>query len=152
MVLGPEAGFQEGRCDRAMTNTTLAQSYLIKARKRLRVLEVLLEEEAYSDVVREAQELVELALKGILRQIGIDPPKQHHVGGLLVDYRDRLPEEVAAAAGRLAEISRWLRKERELAFYGDVDFIPTAEYTRENAEKARADAIFVVEMAGKVIP
>lgn len=43
-----------------MTNTTLAQSYLLKATKRLKVLELLQREEAYSDVVREAQELVEL--------------------------------------------------------------------------------------------
>lgn len=34
-----------------MNNHTLAQSYLIKATKRLRVLDVLMEEEAYSDVV-----------------------------------------------------------------------------------------------------
>lgn len=60
-----------------MTNHTLAQSYLIKATKRLRILDVLMEEAAYSDVVREAQEIVELALKGILRQVGIEPPKQH---------------------------------------------------------------------------
>jgi len=58
-----------------MTNRTLAQSYLLKARKRFIVLEVLLKEEAYSDVIREAQELVELALKGILRQVGVEPPK-----------------------------------------------------------------------------
>ncbi len=67
-----------------MTNKTLAQSYLLKATKRLRVLSVLLEEDAYSDVVREAQELVELALKGVLRQIGIEPPKQHDVGKLII--------------------------------------------------------------------
>jgi HEPN domain-containing protein len=30
-------------------------------------------------VVREAQELVELALKGMLRAIGIEPPKLHDV-------------------------------------------------------------------------
>ncbi len=46
-----------------MTNVSLAQSYLFKARKRLKALVVLLEEEDYSDVVREAQEVVELALK-----------------------------------------------------------------------------------------
>ena len=39
-----------------MTNRSLATSYLLKARKRLLVLELLLREEAYSDVVREAQE------------------------------------------------------------------------------------------------
>lgn len=46
-----------------MTNITLAQSYLIKCKKRLKVLGILFDEEAYSDVVREAQEIVELALK-----------------------------------------------------------------------------------------
>lgn len=44
-----------------MTSVTLARSYLEKARKRLRILDVLMEEEAYSDVVREAQEIVELS-------------------------------------------------------------------------------------------
>ncbi|MCL6610721.1 MAG: HEPN domain-containing protein [Peptococcaceae bacterium] len=135
-----------------MNNHTLAQSYLIKAAKRLRVLEVLMEEEAYSDVVREAQEAVELALKGILRQIGIEPPKQHDVGGLILEYRDRLPPAVEKKAEKLARISKWLRKEREFAFYGDIDFIPTAEYSREDGERAVKDAVFVVEAARAVIP
>ncbi|MCL4515015.1 MAG: HEPN domain-containing protein [Firmicutes bacterium] len=49
-------------------------------------------------------------------------------------------------------ISKWLRKERELAFYGDVDFIPTAEYSKEDAERAISDSRFVVEVAEKGIP
>lgn len=134
-----------------MTNQTLARSYLLKCRKRLKVLELLLEEQAYSDVIREAQELVELALKGILRFIGIEPPKQHDVGELVVAYRDRLPPEVSKKAQRLATISKWLRKEREFAFYGDVDFIPTEEYSRDDATRALQDAKFVLEMAEKVI-
>ena len=135
-----------------MNNHTLAQSYLIKATKRLRVLDVLMEEEAYSDVVREAQEMVELALKGILRHIGVEPPKQHDVGGLILEYQERLPSTVAKKAERLARISKWLRKEREFAFYGDVDFIPTAEYSREDGEKAVRDAVYVVEAARVVVP
>lgn len=134
-----------------MTNLTLAQSYLVKAQKRLRVLEVLLKEQAYSDVIREAQELVELALKAMLRQVGIDPPKQHDVGGLLLDFRDRFEVEVAAQTERLASVSKWLRKERELAFYGDVDFIPTSEYGPEDAQKAIEDARFVVQIAAQVV-
>ena len=63
-----------------MTNGTLAASYILKARKRLKALDVLFAEEAYSDVVREAQEIVELALKGALRAIGVEPPKIHDVG------------------------------------------------------------------------
>ena len=135
-----------------MTNLTLAQSYLIKAKKRLRVLDVLLDEEAFSDVIREAQELVELALKAMLRQIGIDPPKQHDVGGLLQDFRDRFDSAVAERVDRLAAVSKWLRKERELAFYGDVDFVPSSEYHREDADRAIADARFVVDTASMVVP
>ena len=64
-----------------MTNASLAQSYLRKASDRLDVLELLLTKEAYSDVVRKAQELVELALKGMLSSIGIETPKLKEVGG-----------------------------------------------------------------------
>jgi len=134
-----------------MRASTLAQSYLTKATKRLKILDVLLAEEAYSDVVREAQEIVELALKGILRQIGIDPPKQHDVGYLVVEYKDRLPNEVEANAEKLARISKWLRKEREFAFYGDIDFIPTEEYSARDAITAIEDATFAVQMASLVI-
>lgn len=58
-----------------MTNISLAQSYLLKAGKRLKILAVLLDDQAYSDVIREAQEIVELSLKGMLRQVGIEPPQ-----------------------------------------------------------------------------
>jgi HEPN domain-containing protein len=129
-----------------MTSTTLARAYFEKARKRLRALATLFEDEAYSDVIREAQELVELALKGMLRFVGIEPPKQHDVGALLVQHRDRLPEGVAAAVDRLAAMSHRLRKEREFAFYGDEDFIPTEEYTRTDAAGALDDARFVVAL------
>lgn len=40
-----------------MNNLTLAQSYLLKAKARLKTLNVLYEEGAFSDVVREAQEI-----------------------------------------------------------------------------------------------
>lgn len=135
-----------------MTNISLAQSYLVKAGKRLTILPVLLGEAAYSDVVREAQEIVELALKGMLRQVGIEPPKWHDVGALLMEYRDRFPEGVHPDLERLAEISAWLRKEREFSFYGDIDFIPTEEYAEADALRAAADARFVVSVAESVIP
>ncbi len=135
-----------------MTNATLAASYLTKATKRLRILDVLLEEEAFSDVVREAQEIVELALKGMLRYVGIEPPKWHDVSWPLVASADRFQPEVRQDLERLAAISRWLRKEREFSFYGDVDFIPTEQYTREDAERAMVDAAFTVNVASKLIP
>ena len=134
-----------------MTNTSLAESYLAKAKVRLEVLDVYLDKEAYSDVVREAQEVVELALKGMLRQVGMEPPHWHDVGKLVRQHRDRFPNVADDGMERLVEISTALRKEREMAFYGAIDFIPTEEYTQEQAEQALADADWVVSVAARVI-
>ena len=134
-----------------MTNESLARSYLRKASDRLDVLDLLLKKEAYSDVVREAQELVELALKGMLRAIGIEPPKLHDVSDLLLEHRNRLPDAVRDDLDNLASISRRLRKDRELAFYGDLDFIPTERYSVDDARRARTDAETALIAARRVI-
>lgn len=52
---------------------------------------------------------------------------------------------------RLAVISKKLRKEREFAFYGDIDFIPTEEYTDADAKQALEDARLVVDSASRLI-
>jgi hypothetical protein len=135
-----------------VTNVDLAMSYMIKARNRLDVLDLLMAKEGFSDVIREAQEIVELATKAMLRKVGIDPPKWHDVGEILLDNADRFSPEVRSKLAHVAEISKSLRIDRELSFYGDVDFIPTEEYVREDAEKAVADARFVMETASRVIP
>ncbi|MGB9720640.1 MAG: HEPN domain-containing protein [bacterium] len=72
-----------------MTNIALAKSYLIKAAIRFKILNVLIKEKDYSDVIREAQEIVELCLKGMLRHAGIERPKWHDVGSLLLEYKER---------------------------------------------------------------
>jgi len=134
-----------------MTNLTLAKSYLKKALDRLDVLELLFKKGAFSDVVREAQEIVELSLKGMLRAVGIEPPKYHDVGGLLLEHRDRFGKVSNDDLEKAAKISKRLRKERELAFYGDIDFIPTEEYKEEDAEEAMEGARFVVQIASSAI-
>ncbi len=133
-----------------MTNISLAQSYLIKARARLKILPVLMTEQAWSDVIREAQEIVELALKAMLRHVGVEPPHWHDVGGLLVDHRSRF-SGVDADLDRLAATSAWLRKEREFAFYGDIDLIPTDRYHESDAIRARSETEFVVAVAARAI-
>lgn len=135
-----------------MRSISLARSYLEKAQKRLKILPVLLAEEAYSDVIREAQEIVELASKGMLRQIGVEPPKWHDVGSLLIANKNRLPTTAGDQVEKVAQISAWLRKEREFSFYGDIDFIPTEHYSKEDARRAIEDAEFTVRIAEQVIP
>lgn len=84
------------------------------------------------------------------RRQGIEPPKYYDVGILLLEHRDRFQTVVANGLARAADISKRLRREGELAFYGDIDFNPTKEYTEEDARRAIEDATWVVALAKKV--
>ena len=123
-----------------MTTNDLAAGYHRKCVDRLAALDVLHARAAFSDVVRESQEVVELALKGMLRWAGIDPPKIHDVGDLLLPFAERFPGVSGSELTALAAASKALRKEREFSFYGDIDFIPTDEYDAEDAGTALGQA------------
>src|SRR4030067_2313583 len=129
-----------------MTNVTLAQSYLIKVEIRLKAIRLFFREKDYSDVIRESQEIVELCLKGILRYVGIEPPKFHDVGDLVIEHKNRFKGIPLKDLKKAASISKDLRKERELAFYGEIDFIPTEEYSKKDAKKAISDVEKVVKL------
>jgi HEPN domain-containing protein len=60
-----------------MFNINLAHDYIFRCASRLKAIDVLFEEKNWPDVVRESQEVVELALKALLRNYSIgrgDPP------------------------------------------------------------------------------
>ena len=67
------------------------------------------------------------------------------------EYQEKYTSDVIEHLEKAAYISRRLRKERELSFYGDIDFIPTEEYTDADAVEAIDDANFVVHLAQKVM-
>lgn len=127
-----------------MTVDELARSYFLRCRKRRVALDALFGVEAYADIMREAQELVELGLKGLLRSVGIDPPKWHDVGRIMLDNAALFPDELRDALPRMAEISARLRKERELSFYGEIDFIPEENYSRDDAATVLADVDWIL--------
>lgn len=123
-----------------MTTDELARSYFDRAGKRLLALRVLMHAGAYPDVVRQAQEIVELVLKGMLRWVGVDPPKWHDVGGIVVEHAAKFPASLRAELPELAAISLRLRRDREAAFYGDIDLIPEQVFGHEAAQRALSDA------------
>lgn len=127
-----------------MQNRDLAADYLRRATARLRALDVLVEEESWADVVREAQEIVELALKGLLRAVGVEPPRIHDVADVLLAEQTRLPDALRGELAQLAEASRSLRRDRELAFYGAEDLTPSGFYRQADAVAARDAARLVV--------
>ena len=134
-----------------MRNTDLARDYVGRAVVRLRALEVLYAGKSWADVVRESQELVELALKGLLHASGVEPPRLHDVSEVLLAERARLPQTLARSVERLAEVSRQLRRDRELAFYGADDLTPSGFYSEADAERARASAAAVVALVAPVV-
>jgi hypothetical protein len=127
-----------------MRNRDLAADHLRRAAARLRALDVLFESGSWADVVRESQEVVELALKGLLRASGVEPPRIHDVADVLIAERARLPPDLAPHVERLAAVSRALRRDRELAFYGAEDLTPSAFYHESDARLARDSARDVV--------
>jgi HEPN domain-containing protein len=132
-----------------MQNRDLARDYLMRSEVRLRALAVLYDAQSWADVVRESQEIVELALKGLLRSCGVSPPRMHDVSDVLLAERARLPGVVAAQMERLVSVSRRLRRDRELAFYGAEDLTPSGFYTEDDARTARTDA---EELVGLIAP
>ena len=120
-----------------MHNRELAADHLRRAGARLRALDVLHEAGSWADVVRESQEIVELTLKGLLRAFGVDPPRIHDVADVLIAERERLPKDLWPHLDRLATVSRTLRRDRELAFYGAEDLTPSSFYREADAVSAR---------------
>jgi HEPN domain-containing protein len=123
-----------------MRNIDLAADYVGRAEIRLQALDVLFEHSSWADVVRESQEIVELALKGLLRAYGIEAPRIHDVSEVLLAERRRLPQDLQDQLDELASISRDLRRDRELAFYGAEDLTPSDFYNQKDGERARDNA------------
>jgi HEPN domain-containing protein len=134
-----------------MRNRDLAADHLRRAEARLRALDVLFDSRSWADVVRESQEIVELALKGLLRASGIEAPRIHDVSDVLLAERSRLPKAVERDVDRLAKVSKDLRRDRELAFYGAEDLVPTTFYSQQDATTALDGARLAVRAARSVV-
>ncbi|OGR13728.1 MAG: hypothetical protein A2341_05860 [Deltaproteobacteria bacterium RIFOXYB12_FULL_58_9] len=134
-----------------MINRGLVRDYLERSGHRLAAIDVLYERRAWADVVRESQEVVELSMKALLRHVNIDAPRIHDVGRVVQDHRNHLPETLRPHADRMAAISKNLRRDREIAFYGSEDLTPSDFYVEEDAAQARADATWLVRTIEAVV-
>lgn len=134
-----------------MNNKSLAKDYIVRSQKRLKALEALMKEKAWADVVRESQEVVELSLKALLRFSNIEFPRVHDVSGILSEEKSKFSEEVQNNLAKYIKISKSLRRDRELAFYGSEDLTPSEFYKKDDAEAAQESAVWVVTTLSKVI-
>ena len=122
-----------------MTNSKLVQDYRKRARGRRKAIQILFDEGLFADVLRECQEACELALKSLIREAGHSVPMLHDVSLKLSEIASDLPLNIRQALPRLIEISKQLRRDRELAFYGSEDITPSEFYVEKDACKAMAE-------------
>lgn len=126
-----------------MHNPDLVKDYITRAGHRLKALQVLFDCESYADVVREAQEAIELCLKALLRHHNVEAPRIHDVSQALLENEASFAEAVIPHIKKLAKISKSLRRDRELAYYGSEDLTPSDFYQKEEGEEALANAVWV---------
>lgn len=101
--------------------------------------------EFWNVVIRHAQEVVELSLKGLLKTMGIEYPKSHDVSNVFekaciqkgIDIDEELLQEIKNISFDLAE-------KRAPAFYMERD------YTKQQAEEAMQSAEKVFAVANKL--
>lgn len=128
----------------------LAADYIRRAKIRAKIIKEFFKERDYADVIRVSQEIVELVEKAILLKMGIVPPKWHEVIDVILETKEKLPEEISKKLSKLRRGAKWLRSQCEIAFYGDEDFLPLKEYTLKDAKKAHEIAKKFLEIAEKV--
>jgi HEPN domain-containing protein len=108
-------------------------------------------QEAWQDndaniVVRRAQEVVELVLKGALKILGIEYPKIHDVGKIFEQMvKRKIGEFDEEVMERIVRISARLAEDRGPSFYGEKIF------KREEAEEAYSDAKFVFDKVVRIL-
>lgn len=124
-----------------------------EAQRRIKTAKLALDESGYAYCIRQCQEAVELSLKSALRFVGIEPPKWHDVGLILIENRKRFPEWFQEEIEEFAYISRWLRREREPSMYGDEEtgLPPQRLYTKGYAQRAFEHASKVVRTVSDLI-
>ena len=137
-----------------MTNSEMAWSYLRQAEQILQEAERHYQRKAWHLVIRRCQETVECAPKAALRAAAIEVPHVHDVGFFIREHAARFSEPLTKHLDRVVSISRRLREERELSFYGDEEVGAAAErqYSKEDAEEALRDGHFIFDLCRGCVP
>jgi HEPN domain-containing protein len=136
-----------------MTSRRMGRLYVEEARGRLALVRVALERGLWAATVREAQECVELFLKGALRLVAVEPARTHDVATVLRREADRFPEWFRSSIDRLATISTDLAGDRGPAFYGDEDeeLGPQELFDEGDARRAVQDADTVAHLCERLL-
>lgn len=68
---------------------------------------------------------------------------------VILENKDKFSKNLIPHLPRITEISRRLRRDRELAFYGSEDLTPSEFYKKEDAVLAQQEATWIVSTVEK---
>jgi HEPN domain-containing protein len=127
--------------------------YIDEARGRMALVQVALQKGLWAATVREAQECVELFLKGALRLVAVEPARTHDVAEVLRREADRFPEWCRSVLEQLATISTDLAGDRGVAFYGDErqELGPQELFDDKDARRALRNLEFVAQVCERLL-
>jgi len=120
-----------------LRNLEMARDYAQRAARCLREAQLALTEGDPPMAVRRSQEALELAVKALLRALGIEYPRSYDVSDALLEHRGRLPQPIRGKVEDLARLVSDLAAVRGPAFYGyEREGIPASRaFTRSYAER-----------------
>jgi len=103
-----------------MRTEELALDYIDRAGLTFEETRSAFEKEAYSLAIRRAQETCELSLKGALRYLAIEYPRDHDMSDVLIRVKEirQIPEWFLDKIDFMAGVSSDLARKRGPAFYG----------------------------------
>lgn len=108
-------------------------------------IQTMYDKERWNIVMRRAQEVVELSMKGILKMMGIEYPRVHNPAPLFVKLvREKGIELEKDMVGKVLVTSEVLAKERAPSFYSEK------VYSKEDANKAKKGAKEILEWINKI--
>jgi HEPN domain-containing protein len=131
----------------------MGRLYVEEARGRVALVRLALDKGLWAATVREAQECVELFLKGALRLVAVEPTRTHDVAEVLRREARRFPEWLLPAVDHLASISTEMAGDRGIAFYGDEreELGPQELFDENDARRAVRNLDFVAELCERLL-
>ncbi len=136
-----------------MTSSQMGRRYIEEARGRMDLVRLARDKGLWSTVVREAQECVELYLKGALRLVAIEPARSHDVAELLRHAAERFPDWFRSQVEFMAAISTEMAGDRGIAFYGDErqEIGPQDLFDQDDAARAMQNLEFVADYCVRLL-
>ena len=132
---------------------TMAIGLLRQAERRQKSAQTAFEEGDFAYVVRQCLEGVGLALKAVLIHAGVDFPRWHDVGPILMQEKESLSFWDEEKLQRFASYSRQLSNDRAKSMYGDEELLlaPESLFFQHDAREAMGYLAEVLESATEII-